>query len=217
MTSANTAGTLATAVSPSGVRLTSTTRRSSSERSRAQKPFFHQPVEQARPGASIGVGATRQIGNGRLPLLPHTLQRHPSGTGEVHRGQTVGGLDMAKDRIQKSGSHELICLGNCFHVKEFEPIPVGHCSVSPSAAAEKKAPMGPFQQGQPVPWSESTLVRALAGVLFRTGRDTTLQADALATARRGEGHAVERRWTRGALAVSFGDDFVAHDSSREKG
>ena len=63
----------------------------------------------------------------------------------------------------------------------------------------------------------STLVRTLARVLLAACCHTALQAHALATATGAQAHAWQWSWTGAALAVSFGNDFVAHDgSSSEK-
>jgi len=62
----------------------------------------------------------------------------------------------------------------------------------------------------------TALVGALAGVLFGAGGHATLQADALATAMRRQGLTRYRDRTGSALAVGFGDDFVAHVGSRQK-
>jgi hypothetical protein len=53
----------------------------------------------------------------------------------------------------------------------------------------------------------STLMRALAGVLFAARVRTAFQADALTIALPGAGSARQRR---GSLAHGFGDKFVAH-------
>jgi hypothetical protein len=51
---------------------------------------------------------------------------------------------------------------------------------------------------------------ALAGVFLAASCDTALQADALATAARAQGHAWQCRQWGGEFTICFGDDFVAH-------
>jgi hypothetical protein len=57
---------------------------------------------------------------------------------------------------------------------------------------------------------------ALAGVLLATGCHATLQADSLATAAGWQSETRLGCGTGGSLAISFGNDFVAHLNFQEK-
>jgi hypothetical protein len=56
----------------------------------------------------------------------------------------------------------------------------------------------------------TALFGALAGVFLAAGRDTALQAHALATAACAQGHAWQCGQWGGEFTICFGDDFVAH-------
>jgi hypothetical protein len=61
--------------------------------------------------------------------------------------------------------------------------------------------------GTPV---STALFGTLAGVFLAAGRDTALQAHALATAACAQGHAWQCGQWGGEFTICFGDDFVAH-------